>query len=116
MQLYGVRIFVDDLTVARAFYEGTLGLTVAWDMGGQAFGVEVGRAELIIEQEAPGDRHADLVGRFVGVSLSVPQIETAFRDLSARGVPFQGPPVLQPWGGKLAHFSDPAGNVLTLLG
>ncbi|MCC6917989.1 MAG: hypothetical protein IT548_02225 [Alphaproteobacteria bacterium] len=29
---------------------------------------------------------------------------------------FLAPPERQPWGGTLAHFRDPSGNGLTLLG
>jgi predicted enzyme related to lactoylglutathione lyase len=34
----------------------------------------------------------------------------------AKGVHFTAPPEKQEWGGTLAHFEDPAGNVLTLVG
>ncbi len=115
MELYGVRVFVDDLAAARAFYGATLGLAVAWEAEG-AVGFAVGPAVLIVEREDPDGPEGALVGRFVGVSLSVADIEARYRELSARGVAFEGPPALQPWGGTLAHFRDPAGNTLTLLG
>ena len=35
--------------------------------------------------------------------------------LEGKGVRFVRPPKRQPWGGRLAHFSDPDGNVVTLL-
>ena len=56
------------------------------------------------------------VGRFVGVSISVSDIEAAYNELSAKGVAFLAAPEKMPWGGTLAHFRDPSGNVLTLLG
>lgn len=117
MRLYGVRIFVDDLIAARRFYVEQLGLCVNWEMGElDAFGAALDNAELIVERSAPGDEGGGLVGRFVGVSLQVDDIQAEFEALRARGVTFEGPPVRQPWGGWLAHFRDPAGNVLTLLG
>ncbi|GMG81782.1 hypothetical protein LNKW23_09950 [Paralimibaculum aggregatum] len=115
MQLYGVRIFVDDLAAAREFYGETLGLAAVWEMP-DAVGYGAGGATLIVETEDPAGPDGELVGRFVGVSLAVEDIAAAHRDLAARGVVFHGAPTAQPWGGMLAHFDDPAGNTLTLLG
>ena len=115
MELYGVRVFVDDLAAARAFYGATLGLPVAWESEG-AVGFSVGAAVLIVEREDPGGPEGHLVGRFVGVSLAVADIGARYEELRGRGVAFAVPPELQPWGGTLAHFHDPAGNTLTLLG
>ncbi|MGF1503100.1 MAG: VOC family protein [Paracoccaceae bacterium] len=110
MELYGVRIFVSDIGAAARFYGETLGLAVAWDAG-DAVGFAAGAGVLIVEQE----RDPALVGRFVGVSLMVEDIARRHRDLSERGVAFLGPPERQPWGGTLAHFRDPSGNVITLV-
>jgi uncharacterized glyoxalase superfamily protein PhnB len=55
------------------------------------------------------------VGRFVGVSLEVTDIDATYRTLVERGVQFDAPPERQAWGGTLAHLRDPDGNVLTLL-
>ena len=118
MELYAVRIFVKQWDQACAFYREALGLTerfrsdeIGWaeyDLGGPCFGLErVGPDDL--EGEA-------LVGRYVGVSLKVADIDKACETLKARGVAFDYPPEKQPWGGTLAHFRDPDGNVLTLLG
>lgn len=117
MRLYGVRIFVDDFAAARQFYAETLGLEIAWEMAEHGVaGFKVGSAELIVEAIGSHREYADLVGRFVGVSLQVKDIEATWRDLSAKGVEFETPPEKQFWGGTLAHFKDPADNVLTLLG
>ena len=117
MRLYGTRIFVDDHAAARRFYGETLGLSLAWEMPDLgAFGVTVGGPQLIVETTDPNGDDAALVGRFVGVSLQVDDIQATFDQLCAKGVAFEAPPERQPWGGTLAHFRDPAGNVLTLLG
>lgn len=118
MELYAVRIFVRDWPRACAFYGETLGLTerfrndeIGWaeyDIGGPCFGVERVR---------PGDQEGEsLVGRFLGVSLKVDDIEGVYESLKAKGVVFTSPPERQAWGGALAHFQDPDGNGLTLLG
>ena len=117
MKLYGVRIFVDDFAAARTFYVETLGLPIAWDMAEHgAMGLDVGGPQLIVEAVDPDGEDASLMGRFVGVSLQVDDIHQTHAALSGKGVAFTGPPEKQFWGGWLAHFVDPAGNTLTLLG
>ena len=114
MKLYGVRIWVDDMDAARRFYGETLGLELDWDFGAAA-GYRLGGPQLIVEQGDGSHESEGLVGRFVGCSIAVDDIDLAYRDLAAKGVTFLAPPEKQPWGGVLAHFRDPAGNVLTLL-
>ncbi|GAB5470374.1 MAG: hypothetical protein Kilf2KO_34040 [Rhodospirillales bacterium] len=117
MRIYAVRIFVDDLAKARAFYGETLGLKEVWTMTEmKAVGFDLESAQLIVEEEDPEGEEAGLIGRFVGLSLQVDDIEESYRQLKERGVAFEGPPEKQPWGGTLADFKDPAGNLLTLLG
>lgn len=112
MNLYAIRVFVKDLAAARAFYGQTLALAELW-AAPEAVGYDVGAATLIVETATEG--HDGLTGRFVGLSLAVQDLDAAHADLAARGVPFWGPPERQPWGGRLAHFRDPAGNTLSLV-
>jgi lactoylglutathione lyase len=92
MKLYGVRVFARDWDAVCDFYRDTLGLPERY-------------------------RNADaLTGRMLGVSLQVDDILATYEALRKRGVDFLEPPKRQPWGGCLAHFRDPEGNVLTLLG
>lgn len=94
MELYAVRIFVRQWPQACAFYGDVLGLSeryrnddVGWaeyDLGGPCFGVE---------RVQPGDSEADaLVGRFVGVSLRVDDIEAVYQALKSNGARFTAPP------------------------
>jgi lactoylglutathione lyase len=110
-----IRVFVRDLARARDFYGQTLGL----DLNGEspeALLFDGGGCTLIVERCAPGDPEAhDLVGRFTAVSFEAPDIDAAHAALSEKGVAFEGPPAAQAWGGRLAHFRDPDGNVLTLV-
>ena len=118
MELYAIRIFVRRWPEACAFYRDALGLKerfrndeIGWaeyGIGGPCFGIE--RVE-------PGDAEgAAMVGRFVGVSLRVDDIDAVYQALQGKGVAFTAAPEKQPWGGSLAHFKDPDGNILTLLG
>lgn len=103
---------------ACEFYGDTLGLTersrndeIGWaeyEVAGPCIGVE---------RVSEGDEEGTaLVGRFLGISLHVDDIESMYSSLSEAGVSFLGPPETHSWGGTLAHFADPDGNVLTLLG
>ena len=117
-KLYAVRIHVTDWERALAFYSETLGMPVVFaesEMGWAE--LDTGEAHLALERADPDDAEARLlVGRFVSVSLQVDDIDETYEILTTRGVQFVGPPEKQPWGGVLAHFRDPDGNVLTLLG
>jgi lactoylglutathione lyase len=117
-RVYAVRIFVSDWTRALEFYAKTLEMPIAFAderMGWAELGTE--GAHLALERVAPGDPEAaSRTGRFLGVSLQVASVAESYAELTARGVEFLAPPEKQPWGGVLAHFRDPEGNVLTLLG
>ncbi len=116
MRLYGLRVFVEDLPAARRFYHDLLGLPIDWEEP-DAIGFELG-AMLIVEavDETKRAEERALVGRFTGCSIAVDNIEASYHALTRKGVKFAGPPEPQNWGGVLAHFEDPSGNVLTLLG
>jgi catechol 2,3-dioxygenase-like lactoylglutathione lyase family enzyme len=112
-----IRIFVDDALAARSFYREALGLPLRDGSPEQGYLVfHVGSLGLLVEAvDAEDDESSGLVGRLVGLSFRVRDIERAHSDLMNRGVVFVGAPERQPWGGILAHFRDPAGNVLTLV-
>lgn len=117
-RLYAVRVFTRDWERARDFYRDTVGFPLLFDDAGMGWAqFQLGGASLGVER-CDGDdaESAALVGRFVGVSLAVDDIDASYARLRDAGVRFHGPPEPQPWGGVLAHFEDPDGNVLTLLG
>jgi catechol 2,3-dioxygenase-like lactoylglutathione lyase family enzyme len=117
-RLFVVRIFVTDWERALAFYSNALGMRITYrnDELGWAQ-LDTGATSLALERMDPDDREAaTLVGRFVGASLQVPDVEALYRTLRERGVIFSTPPEKQTWGGTLAHFLDPDGNILTLIG
>lgn len=117
-ELRVVRVFVSDWDRALTFYTETLGMKAVFadaDMGWAE--LDTGSAHLALERIDPADgESAELLGRFVGVSLAVDEISFAYESLRSRGVHFEAPPESQPWGASLAHFRDPDGNVLTLIG
>lgn len=106
-----VNIFVSDFDAAVNFYRDVLELeptTVDPDFGYAAF--DAGNISFAL---ARADDDA-LVGRHTGVGFVVADIEAAYATLSERGVEFDMPPTRQPWGGILALFKDPDGNVFYL--
>jgi predicted enzyme related to lactoylglutathione lyase len=117
-KLYTVRVYVTNWERSLEFYSKTLDMPVLFagpEMGWAE--LDTGEAHLALERVDPKDDEANaLVGRFVSVSLGVDNIQSTYETLLSRGVEFLAAPEAQPWGGVLAHFRDPDGNVLTLLG
>ena len=117
-KLYVVRVWVTDWARALDFYTNTLGIATTFcsdEMGWAQ--LATGEGQLALERADPADPESTaLVGRHVGVSLSVKDMDETYKTLVSRGVDFVGPPAKQPWGGTLAHLRDPDGNVITLLG
>jgi catechol 2,3-dioxygenase-like lactoylglutathione lyase family enzyme len=114
-----VRVFVSDFERAVRFYTETLGMKPGFrsdEMRWCQF--ETGEAKLAIEGSDPDDDpdEAEPGTRFAAVSLQVDDVQAVYAELVAKGVEFLGPPERMEWGGTLAHFKDPDGNVLTLLG
>ncbi|MFI9723463.1 VOC family protein [Streptomyces sp. NPDC052396] len=108
---------VDDLDEAARFYGETLGLAVSEEHGLLRLHVAGGTPVLVYPK-------ADHVpATFTVLNFPVPDIEAAVDELGRRGVTFERYPGLEPdakgifrGGGPLiAWFTDPAGNVLSVL-
>lgn len=54
------------------------------------------------------------VGGNTGIGFAVDDLDEAHADLAANGVTFTMEPERQPWGGYMAMFADPDGNVFYL--
>lgn len=117
----GVRNWVlrEHFAASAEFYGQALGLkqTYRSDPEGVAtFEIGFGPT-LVLECADPAEEpgRPPLHGRVSGLSLEVADIDAAYAEMTARGVPFMGPPTKQYWGAKMAFFSDPGGNTHTLL-
>src|SRR5262245_45820596 len=86
-----VRIFVGDIERARRFYRDALELPETSATSDWAV-FDIDGKNLILEVVAPDDPERDLVGRLLAVSFEVDDIDTAYRDLKAKGVSFPEPP------------------------
>lgn len=117
-KLYAVRLFTTNWQRLVAFYRDQIELELKFadeSMGWAEF--DLGGPSLAIEQVDGDDPESRLlVGRFVGISIAIPDMHQTYAALKERGVEFLSAPELQPWGGVLAHFKDPDENVITLLG
>jgi predicted enzyme related to lactoylglutathione lyase len=115
-RLWYVNVFVSDLGRAMAFYGSTLGLRLrhADEQHGYA-SFDAGPVSLgLASVGGDSDEAAALVGRHTGVGLGVADLEKAYAQLLDAGVGFTMPPQKQPWGGFMATFTDPDGNVFYL--
>ena len=119
MRIAGFRVFVRDLDRAAAFFQSLLQLRLTADGREQGYVVfDVGAGLNLVVESVPHDAPTDeqgLVGRFTGVSFAVDDIAAEHARLTAAGVPFDGAPQAQPWGGVLATFRDPADNQFQLV-
>jgi catechol 2,3-dioxygenase-like lactoylglutathione lyase family enzyme len=111
---------VKDLTVARKFYEGTLGLTKVGAEGDELIVYRSGRTTLnVYKSEYAGTNKATAVTWAVG-----DKIEEVVKALAAKGVKFEhyDMPGMAHEGDihvagdmKVAWFKDPDGNILNVV-
>lgn len=110
-------VFVNDQDKAREFYVKKLGLTAKIDM--PDFGwLEVmpdgGETSLSLSKLLPGMPQS-VIGGPKGIIFNTTDIKSDHARLKANGVQFVQEPTPQPWGGIEARFSDPDGNVFSLV-
>ena len=109
-----VTLGVIDWQRSLAFFRDVIGFPLLFsdegfqfarfDAGGVTFAVVGGAGET---RAARGDVHA-------GIAVCVPDVDAAHKALAAKGVRFTMPPSKQPWGGYMALFADPDGNIFYL--
>jgi predicted enzyme related to lactoylglutathione lyase len=118
MQIGYLTLGVLDHPRAVAFYRDTLGLTlVNFDEGFQFASFQAGAIRFaVLGGEEVKQRRGGKAEHHTGIGFVVPDVDAAYRDLAAKGVRFTMPPSKQPWGGYMAMFADPDGNVFYLDG
>lgn len=116
MQLWYVNVFVTDLDRAVEFFEKTLGLPLQFAEAQHGYAsFDAGPVRLGVARIDPDDAESRaLLGRHTGVGFGVADLEARHAELVGRGVAFPMPPAKQPWGGFMATFEDPDGNVFYL--
>ena len=109
----GVIIWTEDLERLVAFYQGTLGLK-PHSQRPDFVAFKFGDVRLSI------GRHGSVKGQArdpyrIMVNLGTQDIHRDYQRLSQQGVQFIRPPEQERWGGWIATFLDPDGNILQLL-
>ena len=107
----------NDIAAAKAFYADTLGLDVTEDEGMLSLHLSGGANVLIY----PKDNHQ--AATYTVLNFPVADINSAVDELTARGVQFERYEgmeqdergVARGWGPPIAWFTDPAGNVISVL-
>jgi catechol 2,3-dioxygenase-like lactoylglutathione lyase family enzyme len=105
----------DDISATRRFYEETLGIRVSEANGMLTLHLAGGRDTLVY----PKSNHVP--AEYTTLNFPVSDIEATVRELAAKGVVFdKGPDIddlgVHRGGGPLiAWFSDPAGNILSVI-
>jgi catechol 2,3-dioxygenase-like lactoylglutathione lyase family enzyme len=108
---------VDDIAAARAFYGETLGLKVSAANGMLTLHIAGDRDILVY----PKDQHTPAT--YTVLNFPVDDIEKAVDELARRGVRFERyegmetdeKGIFRGGGPLIAWFTDPAGNVLSVL-
>ena len=106
-----VNVFVSDFSASLAFYRDVLGLTpnrIDEDWGYGSF--SAGPISFAIAKA----NEPELLGRHTGIGFIVEDVDASYERLRAAGVEFEMEPTKQPWGGTLALFKDPDGNIFYL--
>ena len=105
-----------DQDAAVAFWTEKVGFRVLTDqpMGPGKRWIELGipGAETRIVLFTP-EGHADRIGTFFNGSFACDDVDHTYKQLTAKGVVFEGPPEKQAWGTS-AKFSDLDGNTFIL--
>ncbi len=117
--MLALRIIVDDVDAALAFYEGHLGFTLKQRWGPPFASIERDGLEVWIS--GPGtsarkpmpDGSEPLPGGWNRPVLQVPDIRSLVETLKSAGVTFRNEPVAGP-GGTQVLIEDPSGNLVEL--
>jgi catechol 2,3-dioxygenase-like lactoylglutathione lyase family enzyme len=113
-----VIVGVKALEPAVAFYRDLMGFQLlfvepqyhfaSFKVGDLDFSLASGEdGEAVAETHGTGDRNT-------GIGFLVADLDAAHAELAAKGVHFTLAPSKQPWGGYMAMFADPDGNIFYL--
>jgi uncharacterized glyoxalase superfamily protein PhnB len=96
----------------RAFYAGTLGMRSRSErLGFVNFELGGARLTVAVHREVSGAARDPLR---IMVNLAVDGLDEMHRRLVGKAVPCLRPPERESWGGRVATYTDPDGNVVQL--
>ena len=106
----------NDIGAARAFYADTLGIAVKEEEG--MLNLDLGGQRVLVY---PKDDHQ--AATYTVLNFEVADIDAAVDELTAAGVELERYPgapqdargIVREWGPPIAWFTDPAGNILSVI-
>jgi catechol 2,3-dioxygenase-like lactoylglutathione lyase family enzyme len=114
------QLFVSDVRASCAFFERTLGFSVAFTHGDPPFYGQVARDDvrlnlrLVCEPVYAGDvRERE---QLLAAAITVADVKALYTELNAAGAEFQQPLRRQPWGALQFVVRDPDGNLILFSG
>ena len=113
-----VWIYVEDMEKAQSFYSEVLHLNtqpLPAPLHSRYRMYDLQPIQLVVAVATTSEER-DHVGRWTGLSLTVPDIEATVNHLAGQGVVIVNEPAKQPWGGVQAAIEDWDGNVIGLVG
>ena len=107
-------VFVTDFQRGLAFYRDTLGLPLLH--ADEKFGHAGFKTEgaLFRMQKVSDEQTKSFSGRHTGIGFGVKDLDAEYERLKAKSVRFTMVPEKMAWGGYMALFADPDGNVFYL--
>ena len=111
IRVWDVTFAVSNLERAVDFYENILGFSKKYHYPDNYAGFNCGGVEIGLTPGSP-------IGKQDGVScidFLVADIDEVWKTLTEKGVHFLKGPHDTPWGGRIAQFTDPDGNLLQLV-
>jgi catechol 2,3-dioxygenase-like lactoylglutathione lyase family enzyme len=115
-----ITLFVEDLDVAKEFYERAFGLplyfgdedSAVYRFGGTLINLlKISAARELID---PADVAAPESGARAQLTVHVEDVDALCAELTARGIELLNGPMDRPWGPRTAAFVDPSGHIWEL--
>jgi lactoylglutathione lyase len=114
-----IALFVHDLDRCATFYRDTIALPLKGrDPGLAAFDLPGGLMLVLLSPQGAAEvlgtdaSALKLEGEPRGyIAVSVVDVDSTYAELKAKGVMFVQLPTDKPWGLRMAHFTDPEGNL-----
>ena len=112
-----ITLFVEDVAIAREFYQRAFGLPVVYEDPESAvfkFGstlVNLLKLTAAPELITPATVAGRDSGSRVVFTIQVEDVDAMCASLAARGVQLLNGPMDRPWGIRTASFRDPAGHI-----
>lgn len=116
-RVQSVALYVSDQDRAKAFFIDKCGfeevIDVPMSLDKRWLALRPPGAETQVILYTP-EGQEDRIGSFGHVVFTADDVQATYEQMTERGVEFVKPPEFQPWGGTMAQFKDPDGNLYLL--